>query len=61
VLRKSAGNKTKVALRWTPEGKRKPGPPKGCVIRNEIPQNNMGRTEEECSSQSRQSKRSEEA
>jgi hypothetical protein len=28
VLRKPANNITKVALRWTPEGKRKPGRPK---------------------------------
>jgi hypothetical protein len=28
VLRKLANNITKVALRWTPEGKRKPGRPK---------------------------------
>ena len=39
VLRKPSKDMTKVALRWTPEGKRKRGRPKttwSCTIENEI-------------------------
>jgi hypothetical protein len=39
VLRKPSEDMTKVALRWTPEGKRKRGRPKTtwrCTIENEI-------------------------
>jgi hypothetical protein len=57
VLRKPANNITKVALRWTPEGKRKPGRPKNTwrrTVEKEMKDQKITRGELERNAQDRE-------